>query len=259
MTRQISPREWEALSAYLDRELSPREQAKLESSLERFPELRSALEDLRRTRLILRSQPLLRAPRNFTLTPEMVGQKRPAPVSRAYPFFRFASAFAAILLVFVLIGDLFTGAPIYTIQPQDPQIIAMEAAPGAAPEVEEDARLFEAVPAAGEMEDSGGEVESFSLPVEKTPAEETLAALPAPETASGTSEPEFDTMEAPAEPPDSQLQQPAPNDRGFTDTVAAPDQVPSITPQTVRIIEIGLAIAALLAGAIALILRRTMS
>ena len=38
MTKQISPREWEALSAYLDKQLSPRELSRLETRLdsERF-------------------------------------------------------------------------------------------------------------------------------------------------------------------------------------------------------------------------------
>ncbi len=107
MTKNISMREWEALSAYLDGQLAAKERTRLESQLNQTPELRSALEDLRRTRSILRSQPKVRAPRNFTLTPDMVGLKaRPARHAPAYPFFRLASALAAFLFLLVLVGDL---------------------------------------------------------------------------------------------------------------------------------------------------------
>jgi hypothetical protein len=111
MTKNISMREWEALSAYLDGQLPAKERVRLETRLNQAPELRSALEDLRRTRAVLRSQPKVRAPRNFTLTPDMVGLKaRPARRAPAYPFFRLASAMAAFLFLMVLVGDL-TGLP----------------------------------------------------------------------------------------------------------------------------------------------------
>jgi hypothetical protein len=111
MTKNISMREWEALSAYLDDQLSAKERARLETRLNQAAELRSALEDLRRTRAVLRSQPRVRAPRNFTLTPDMVGIKsRPVRRAPAYPFFRFASALAGFLFLLVLVGDL-TGLP----------------------------------------------------------------------------------------------------------------------------------------------------
>lgn len=105
MTKNISSRDWETLSAYLDGELAKKEQVRLETRLRDDPELNEALKQLRRTRIILRSQPKLRAPRNFTLTPEMVGMR---PVPRSYPFLRFASAMAALLFVLVLVGDFLT-------------------------------------------------------------------------------------------------------------------------------------------------------
>jgi hypothetical protein len=112
MTKQIPVREWEAISAYLDKQLSEKERVRLEARLKTSPELQFALEEMRQTRALLRSQPRLKAPRNFTLTPEMVGRKAKArPEPRSYLFFRFASAMATMLLVFVLLGDLFTGAP----------------------------------------------------------------------------------------------------------------------------------------------------
>jgi anti-sigma factor RsiW len=103
MKNQIKSRDWEALSAYLDGQLSNREHTRLETRLRSEPELQVALEELQQTRGVLRSLPKLRVPRNFTLTPEMVGLKRDTP--RMIPVLSFASVLAMILLVFVVIGD----------------------------------------------------------------------------------------------------------------------------------------------------------
>lgn len=98
-------RDLEALSAYLDGELTENERERVERLLEVDQDLQNWYEQLMRTRSVLRSTPQLRAPRNYFLTPEMVGQKEKR--SRAFPFFRFASAFAALLLVVLFLGDLF--------------------------------------------------------------------------------------------------------------------------------------------------------
>jgi hypothetical protein len=58
------------------------------------------LNDLRSARGLLRQLPLRKAPRNFTLTPKMVGKNPPLP--RTYPAFRFVSALATLLLFFTL-------------------------------------------------------------------------------------------------------------------------------------------------------------
>lgn len=100
-----SDRNLELLSAYLDGELSGRDRERLETQLQKDEVLRNRYEELKRTRVMLRSLPKLRAPRNFLLTPEMVGQKEKS--SRAFPVLRFASAFAALLLVLLFLGDLF--------------------------------------------------------------------------------------------------------------------------------------------------------
>ena len=93
------------LSAYLDGELSGREREQFERQLQNDDALQHRYEELKRTRVMLRSMPPLRAPRNFLLTPEMVGQKE--KFSRAFPILRFASAFAAFLLVLLFLGDFF--------------------------------------------------------------------------------------------------------------------------------------------------------
>lgn len=101
----IPPRDIELISAYLDRQLKPKELARLEVRLKSEPDLQEMLESLRRTRLMLRSLPPRKAPRNFTLTPAMVGAK---PARTFQPVFGMVSALAIILLLFVFIGDLLT-------------------------------------------------------------------------------------------------------------------------------------------------------
>ena len=106
MTVNISSRDWEALSAYLDDQLSTKERARLEARLQSSPELKNGLDELRATRAVLRSQPKLRASRNFALTPEMVGVKQP---TRAYPAMRLAAVLASIMFVLVFVGDIIFG------------------------------------------------------------------------------------------------------------------------------------------------------
>jgi anti-sigma factor RsiW len=67
MKGKISARDYELLSAYLDKQLSARERARLETRLRTTPELHSALEDLHKTHLLLRSLPRPRRPRSFVL------------------------------------------------------------------------------------------------------------------------------------------------------------------------------------------------
>jgi len=94
----MNRRDIELLSAYLDGQLKPSDSARLESRLKSDPELVAVMDDLRAARGLLRRLPQRRAPRNFTLTRKMVGQNPPMP--RAYPFFRFATTLATLLLFF---------------------------------------------------------------------------------------------------------------------------------------------------------------
>src|SRR5512138_2555760 len=96
----MKQRDIELLSSYLDGQLSSSDAARLEARLLTDRELRSVLRDLRSTRSALRQLPLRKAPRNFTLTPKMVGKNPPLP--RAYPAFRFTTALATVLLFFSL-------------------------------------------------------------------------------------------------------------------------------------------------------------
>lgn len=102
----LSDRDLETLSAYLDGEISRKDRERLEVRLRADEDLRDSLEQLRRTREVMRSSPSIRAPRNYYLTPEMVG--RVDTTRRAYPILRLAAAFASVIFVLLLIGDLFT-------------------------------------------------------------------------------------------------------------------------------------------------------
>jgi len=103
MKKQVKSRDWEALSAYLDGQLSNRERSRLEARLENDRDLQLALEELRKTQGVLRNLPTLRVPRNFTLTPQMVGIKQES--QPLFPVLRFASIVAMVLLAVVVIGD----------------------------------------------------------------------------------------------------------------------------------------------------------
>lgn len=102
MRINISNRDWELLSAYMDGQLSSSKRVQLESRMQTNPELRAALDELTQTRAMLRSLPRLKAPHSFKLTPEMVGQRQP---KHLYPFFQFASALSSLMLVLVLLSD----------------------------------------------------------------------------------------------------------------------------------------------------------
>jgi len=99
-------RDIEQLSSYLDGQLSPSDSARPESRLASDPELASAFNDIRAARSILRKLPARKAPRNFTLTRQMVGLKPPLP--RSYSFFRFSTTFATLLLTLTFAVNLIT-------------------------------------------------------------------------------------------------------------------------------------------------------
>ncbi len=133
--RDLSERDLEALSAYLDGALPPAEVARLEPRLADDAGLRAALDDLRLTRRILRSAPALRPPRSFTLTPAQAGaRRRPA----AAPALRFAATLATVAFLAVSGLDLLgaslrqsAAAPAAAALPQ-PQTFDLQAPAGEA-------------------------------------------------------------------------------------------------------------------------------
>jgi anti-sigma factor RsiW len=269
MTKKVSTRDLELLSAYLDNQLSSGARARLEAHLKARGELRTALEDLRRTRALLRSLPRMRAPRNFTLNVEVASSIRPVkPGPRLYPAFRLASALASILLVIVLAGDLLGGSLSAS------RLIAVESPVGevAAVQIETEAGQVTEQPAAKQ---SLPEATVVSAPGAAAPAEEALRAL-------GAASPTTQTLAAsapsgiyppPAEPP---AQTPTETIMMADASQITPTLMAQVEPETQerealpaaepeqgspawsiwRLVEAVLAMTALAAGVVAIYLRR---
>lgn len=98
----ISDRDWQLLSEYIDGELSKQKRVRLERRLESERGLRDALRKIENTRRILRATPHLSAPKDFVLTPDMIPQRE---TRSFFPVFRLATALVSILLVAVLVLD----------------------------------------------------------------------------------------------------------------------------------------------------------
>lgn len=123
----ISPRDIERLSAHLDGQLEPAQAQALLARLEREPHLREALERLTQVRGLLRRAPQRKLPRNFMLSPQVAGQRQPSGLS-AWSGFNFASALAALALLFVLVTDFsVNGLPSLPGATAEPMLMMAEA------------------------------------------------------------------------------------------------------------------------------------
>lgn len=193
MSRKPSSRDLRKLSAYLDGALSASAAGKLEKRLARDPNLRAALEQLRQTQAILRRTPSRRAPRSFTLTPQMVAQRPPLP--RLVPALNYAAVFALLLLFVSFLPPIGFGAM----------------APAAEPEM-----MMEAAPMMQEM------------PAEEEPAEEEI--LPAEEPAEVAPENIGDAKRATAPVDDAEQMEEEGAQAEKTFTAATATIVPTPTP-----------------------------
>jgi len=279
MTTRISTRDWETLSAYLDGQLTAKERLRLEARLQTRADLRSALEELRRTRAVLRSQPRVRVRRNFTLTPEMVGVRRAQrPTPRLFPVFGLVSALASVLLIIVLVGDFLLRTPVaaplqLTAQPAMEAVETLEVAvemesEGAAPSppteasrqeqkaLEETARMQEferaesieapAVPPAPQGTPAIPPSEAPPVAMMRAPTE-TMPATPM-----ALAEPEL------AQPDEVVPESEALSSEGVPEASAPVEQRPRFSPLGfLRVLEVLLASLALISGWAALSLRRS--
>ena len=253
MVMRISERDLEVLSNYLDGQLTTGERARLEARLQTELELRTVLEQIRQTRAAVRNLPFLRAPRNYTLTPKMVGVRRQSP--RIYPVLRLASALASFLFVLVLIGDLITVrtpgiAPLRAVQLAETPVAAVEEP------VSTEATLFES---AAPGVETGEPAEKLATVAEEpvSTAEATVVAemrVPAP-PAPQELEAAVESLEADAA---DQASTPRLQARAEVSvTSVEPTTILGLTNWTsLRILEVFLAILALSTGRAALYLRR---
>lgn len=107
--KNLTLKEYEQFSAYLDGQLSASETRKLEEQLKLNPEWRLALDELNATRALLRRAPQYRAPRNFTISPEVARQYARKSWIPTFISFRLSSAVAALSVIAVMLLQLLPG------------------------------------------------------------------------------------------------------------------------------------------------------
>ena len=135
--RNLSSRDWLLLSAYLDDQLSEVEKRQMGERLQSDPECQMALDALKRTSSLLRSLPIRRAPKNFTLSEKSLPRKL---IPSFVGILRFSSAAAALLLVAAFALDLAQRTPLMSVSraaEDTQQAVAMESAKMPAAEVPE--------------------------------------------------------------------------------------------------------------------------
>jgi anti-sigma factor RsiW len=275
MRINISNRDWELLSAYMDGQLSSSKRVQLESRMQTNPELRAALDELTQTRAMLRSLPRLKAPHSFKLTPEMVGQRQPR---RLYPFFQFASALSSLMLVLVLLSDFLgfgLSAPLGRMASQAPEApVAAEVFVESAPEsLAMEMPAEEPIDAAKAVPDEQARMveteELLALLAQGTPFPEPAAGAEAEAYLAAPVAPQEDApnlmMEATEAPADVSvagdvlaemppLAQPAPEAEADQASAAVDRASPGFS--SIRILQITLALVAVVTAFVALYLRR---
>ena len=225
----MKQRDLELLSSYLDGQLSPSDSARLESRIAADPNLRAVMDDLREARSLLRRLPSRKAPRNFTLTRQMVGQRPPMP--RAYPAFRFVTTLATLLLFFTVGLNFFA-----------PQLASQ-------------------APAFGQG-GGGGDSETFAA--EPAPATEAAAteapAAEAPEESAATEEPSVQLVPAPtntfATEDAGRIAEMPSEKSGLEDQATEPDQARNAAPVVPSVWQAILAGIVLVGAALMLLMRQ---
>ncbi len=252
MTMKIPRRDWETLSAYSDGELSKRATARIEKRLQSEPALQMALNELQLTQKILGRAPRLPAPRDFRLTPEMVGQAAPPRPerprqARLFPVFRMAAALASVLLVAVMVLDFGSGflSPKLAMSPAPAAEYAVEEAAVEVESVVEDAAAGDA--AAGDAaardavaedaaaRDAGADVVTEAMAVEEVEemADEAMEAAPLVEKEIAPEEPQAEVMgaaEAEEEGMEKSVEAAGEDYTGAAPTPSAAEPLPTPTP-----------------------------
>jgi hypothetical protein len=271
---ELHRRDLERLSAYLDGELNPKDATHLEARLKIEPHLREALQDLDRTRKLVGSLPQVRPPRNFTLTPEMVGIRKR---HNLFPVFRFATVVATVAFAVLVGADTFfrstkglmsvpealveAPAAMDELQVAEPAEKAIEEMHV---EEEGEVEMLEAGDALGSEAPSAFEVdetEVYRSQVEEPSATDDLTneLTGAPTDTIIPLEEPFPTIAPQAaevwSPTETQPMMPSPP---LTPSPTMEEQIqppqPSIEP--IRAAEVGLAVVALILGVVTIILRK---
>lgn len=125
MSRSLSFKEYQLLSAYLDGRTSTREKARVEAMLATNADFKQAYNEFTRLKKMIKAVPQVKAPRNFTLSAAMAPQK-PQRFFLA-PALNYAALVTAILFVFLFAGSRFGGLPFAAKQAEAPQAMMFSA------------------------------------------------------------------------------------------------------------------------------------
>ncbi|MCJ7549823.1 MAG: hypothetical protein MUQ30_09095, partial [Anaerolineae bacterium] len=89
------------VSAYLDGELEPDVQVAFETTVSQDLDLRHRVAEMYQVVALMRASPLQEPPRNYLLTPAMVGEAKPGTQRRRFPLLmmRIATSVAAVAFV----------------------------------------------------------------------------------------------------------------------------------------------------------------
>lgn len=236
-TAQPNDADLEQLSAYLDQQLTPEESAALEQRLQREPEFRAALDELRQTISVLRDLGPIQPPRSFTLDPSVVAPRRSGWFSG---WFQISGALAAILIAFASIALLNQGGSLATAPQPAAAPVAEQAAPpdsplAAAPTMTAQFNTAEEPLAAGAPQSTPAPAATNMAPAAAAPAdvartgEAPAAPLAAPESqdATGNTMP-TSAAEAPAGVAPAEAQTAAPVI--VTPAISSPDTI-TLAPQ----------------------------
>jgi Putative zinc-finger len=181
------------LSAYLDGELSLQEQMAVDHHLARCQDCRCNLKTMRQTVQWTRELPAVPVPRVFTISAPAQAIRAPRPRRTVVPLLQGATALVALLLVFVVAGDvMFTGflrAPV-------PQF----AAPMEQPAAKMEATLVVEVTKLVEMVVETAAVEAETTEVVKEVGVEVTVEVEAPPPSAAERAAEMPTAAA-AQPP----------------------------------------------------------
>ncbi len=133
----LSDRDYELLSAYLDGGLAAAERSALEQRLNTEPALKAELAALAETVALLNQLPSRRAPRNFTLTSAMIGRgttpRRGLLYLATSPAFSAVSAAAAVFLIMIGAFLVLQGGNLALPSQSGPAPVAIQPTDGAIP------------------------------------------------------------------------------------------------------------------------------
>jgi len=125
MSRSLSFKDYQLLSAYMDGRTSTREKARVEAMLAADADFQTTYNEFSRLKRMMKAVPSVKAPRNFTLSATVAPQK-PQRFLLA-PALNYAALVTAILFVFLFAGSRFWGTSFAAKQAEAPQAMMLSA------------------------------------------------------------------------------------------------------------------------------------